>query len=63
MCKTNGTDRQLLVQVMICDLWRNLITNTIADQILGSGCIAALEAERLLAEEEEGEEVVAPKTV
>lgn len=40
------------------------IAITISNRKLGSGCIAALEAERLLAEEEEEEEaVVAPKTV
>lgn len=41
---------------------------TFPNRTLGSGCIAALEAERLLAEEEEEvvvevEIVVAPKTV
>lgn len=44
-------------------LLRNLIAIISADNILGSGCIAALEAERLLAEEEEEEGAVAPKTV
>lgn len=41
----------------------HLIAIISADNILGSGCIAALEAERLLAEEEEEGETVAPKTV
>lgn len=43
----------------------NLTAITFPNRTLGSGCIAALEAERLLAEEEEEEEevVVAPKTV
>lgn len=41
----------------------NLISMISPDNTLGSGCIAALEAERLLAEEGEEEEAVAPKTV